>query len=219
MFFSNLALFYAFRKRLIKLNILIAVGILFFICVILSISRLGQLLFLIFYAIEFGRYINIFSLKGAIKSLFVLPVVLALVYILSTMSIGGFNIGARFISAFEVEADLSTIERYGSSQALFNLLKDKSLLLGVGMYNFQYYIKDYLPAYMDVLYYPRGASPASFNFVLQMIVELGLILFLIYMLLTCLILQRTANSFIRFWYFYLFLFSLSFQTLNFSIPF
>lgn len=219
LFFSNLALFYAFRKRLLNIKWFIAIALLFLVCVILSISRLGQLLFFIFYAIEFGRYINIFSLKGALKSLFILPVVLALIYLLSTLSIGGFNIGARFISTFEVEADLSTIERYGSSEALFNLLKDKSLFLGVGMYNFQYYIKDYLPSYMNVLYYPRGASPASFNFVLQMAVELGLVLFMVYFVVCSLILKRTSSSFIRYWYFYLLLFSMSFQTLNFSIPF
>ena len=219
LFFSNLALFYAHKKRLLNITMFISIAILFLACVILSISRLGQLLFFVFYAIEFGRYVNIFSLKGSLKALALLPVILGLVYVLGNVSIGGFNIGERFMSTFEVEADLSTIERYGSSEALLNLLVNKGLLVGVGMYNFQYYIKDYLPVYMDVLYYPRGASPASFNFVLQMVVELGLILSIVYFFLSSLILVRTPCSLIRYWYFYLFLFSLSFQTLNFSIPF
>jgi len=172
-----------------------------------------------FYMVEFGRYINVFSPKGLLKLLFIMPVLLVAVYFLSTISIGGFNIGERFMSTFEVEADLSTIERYGTTQALFSLLMKKSLLVGIGMYNFQYYIKDYLPDYMDVMYYPKGVSPASFNFVLQMIVEQGVLLFLAFMVLNVLILKRTKNSFIRNWYIYLFLFSISFQTLNFSIPF
>lgn len=219
LFFSNLALFYAFRKRIINFKIFITTALLFLIGIILSISRLGQLFFVIFYMVEFGRYINVFSSKGVLKLLFVMPILLVAVYFLSTISIGGFNIGERFMSTFEVEADLSTIERYGTTQALFSLLMKKSLLVGIGMYNFQYYIKDYLPDYMDVMYYPKGVSPASFNFVLQMIVEQGVLLFLAFMALNVLILKRTKNSFIRNWYIYLFLFSISFQTLNFSIPF
>lgn len=219
LFFSNLALFYGYKKKWLSRNITVIIGTLFFICVVLSISRLGQLLFVMFYAIEFGRFIKIFSIRGFLKMVTILPLLIILLYFISTLNVGGFNVGQRFTSSFQVDADLSTIERYGSSEALFNMLVDKSLLLGIGIYNFQYYIKDYLPSYMDVLYYGKGEGPASFNFVLQMMVEYGLIGFLVYVTLNFTIIKKTKNLFVQDWYLYLLIFSLSFQVLNFAIPF
>ena len=142
-----------------------------------------------------------------------------LTLLLGNLHIGGFNLFDRLLSTTDVEADLSTIERYGLAHALVNLAIDKSMVLGVGIYNYFYYLKFYLPDYMKDLVYERGFPLPSFNFIVQLWAEFGLPIFLLFMYMVVKYIRKCKNSFINEWFLSLFLFALSFQILNFSIPF
>jgi O-antigen ligase len=220
LFFSTLGIYYAYRANLMKRWKLILLAFLFIVTVIISISRTGLLLYILFAGLiafrEFKKNLLRFFLKFSILG----PVFLVLIVVISTLNIGGFNLTERLLSTFQVDSDASTLERYGSMEALLNLIYDKCLLLGTGIYNYQYYIKFYLPYYMDLSSYGAGDSPPSFNFIFQLFAEFGVPLALLFFYGTMFILKKTVHeTLIKDWFLFLFLFSLSFQTLNFAIPF
>ena len=80
-------------------------------------------------------------------------------------------------------------------------------------------MKFYLPDYMKDLVYERGFPLPSFNFIVQLWAEFGLPIFLLFMYMVVKYIRKCKNSFINEWFLSLFLFALSFQILNFSIPF
>lgn len=219
LFFPTLGIYLAFQKKIFSSRKLWLLTILFLIAVIVSISRTGLLMFLLFgLLITFRRFKkNIFQfiLKFTIWG----PILFVILIGLSTLNIGGFNLAERFLSTFQVDADGSTLDRYGSTEALFNLIRDKCLLFGTGIYNYQYYIKSYLPYYMDSSQYGAGEAPSSFNFILQLIAEFGLPLALIFFSIVIFQLSKCKDILVKDWFLFLFLFSLSFQTLNFAVPF
>lgn len=220
LFFSLLALYYSWKENLLSNINYILISFIYITGVVLSISRTGLLIFALFYFLIWLRGYNIFSIKGFLKILKFVPLIILFVLLVASLDIGGFNIGDRFLSTFQQEADISTLERYGSAQALFNLFINKTIIFGVGIYNFQYYILNYLPSYMDVFYYPKGATPSSFNFVFQIFVEFGLILSSFFFFLARKNIFNSNNDrFYKDWFLFLLIFSLSFQTLNFAIPF
>ena len=220
LFFSTLGIYYAYQRRFIKRKRLLILAVLYFITVIISISRTGLLLYLLFGGLIAFRAIKKNPFQSTFKFALLGPVLVVLVLALATLNIGGFNLSERFFSTFQVDADASTLERYGSMEALLNLIYDKCLFVGTGIYNYQYYIKAYLPYYMDASSYGAGDAPPSFNFIFQLFAEFGVPLALFFLLGSMFYLRKTKREiFVKDWFLFLFLFSLSFQTLNFSIPF
>ena len=221
LFFSFLALYYSWKEKLIVTSQYYLLATLYIIGVLLSVSRTGLLIFALFYLIIFLRqFKTTLTFKSILKFLTFTPLIFLFIVIIARINISNINIGERFLSSFQQSSDLSTLERYGSSEALFNLFLDKSLFFGVGVYNFQYYILNYIPTYMDNFYYPKGSTPSSFNFILQILVEFGLIIsFIFFYLVRYNIFNKYNDRFFKDWFLFLFIFSLSFQTLNFAIPF
>lgn len=220
LFFSAMALYYGWRAKFFNNRSFYLLTGFYIAAVIVSISRTGLLVFALFYFLVWIREFNIFSFAGFKRFLKYLPFIIIAIFAASLLNIGGFNLGQRILSAFQSEADISTIERYGVTKALFQLFLDKCIVLGTGIYNHQYYIKNYLPPEMSVLYYPKGVAPASFNFIFQLIVEFGLVVFLVFFYLIRRGIYMVQNDrFFKDWFLFLFIYSLSFQTLNFAVPF
>jgi hypothetical protein len=220
LFFSTLGVFYAYKQKIFSNNKLLWLTLFFLITVIISISRTGLLIFLIFACLVGYRKFKKNIFKFILKSVILGPVLIAFLVILGTLNIGGFNLSERLLSTFQVDADASTLDRYGSMEALYNLILDKCLLLGTGVYNYQYYIKAYLPYYMDQSSYGAGDSAPSFNFIFQIVAEFGIPLAIVFFVLAIIVLRKyKADSIVKDWFLFLFIFSLSFQTLNFAIPF
>ena len=220
LFFANMALYYGWKKKVFNSSTFYLLALLYVFAVIFSISRTGLLIFALFYILVWFREIKIFTFSGFIRILKFLPLILIVLVVFASLNIGGFNLGQRVLSSFQSEADMSTLERYGSSKAFLQLFLDKSLFLGVGIYNHQYYIKTYLPEDMNMFYYPRGVAPASFNFIFQLFVEFGLVpMLMFFYILYKNIFNWKNDRFFKDWILFLLIFSLSFQTLNFAIPF
>lgn len=215
LFFCLLGLFFSYYQRIISRSTFLLLYSLFFVSVILSISRTGLLFFIAYSAYAYMKHSGV-SMKGILVLIFMGSFFTLL---LGNLHIGGFNLFDRLLSTTDVEADLSTIERYGLAHALVNLAIDKSMVLGVGIYNYFYYLKFYLPDYMKDLVYERGFPLPSFNFIVQLWAEFGLPIFLLFMYMVVKYIRKCKNSFINEWFLSLFLFALSFQILNFSIPF
>jgi hypothetical protein len=190
------------------------IAVFYWLALLLSISRTGMLLFILY---TIYQYFSNNPIK--FKSLLKMAATIAVAFFaLSQITIQNFNLKDRLLSSFVADADYSTIERYGVTQALFNLIIDKSNVLGIGIYNFQFYIKEYLPSFMGIVYYAPGQSPPSFNFILQLIAELGPVIFIV-MFVVFFFIMKKADRFVKEWFVFLFLFALSFQVLNFTIPF
>ncbi len=215
LFFSFIAMIECFQKKLIAKKYFVLTLLLFVTSVILSLSRTGILIYSLYGFYKFMN--NRISFKRLLKMSIVM---LACFVVLKNITIAGFNIYDRLLSSFNVEADMSTIERYGSAEAILNLAIDKSLLLGVGAFNYGFYVMKYLPDYMDVIsHYDAEHGVPSFNFILQLVAEFGLPLFLIFMTLCIYYVRKTKDTFVTGWFLFLFVFCLSFQALNFSVPF
>ncbi len=215
LFFCLLGLFFSYYQKFISRKSFLILYTLFFVSVILSISRTGLLFFIAYSAYAYMRHSGV-----SMKKILVLISTGSLGFLLlMNLNIGGFNLFDRLLSTADVEADLSTIERYGLTHALVDLAIDKSMILGVGIYNYFYYLKSYLPDYMGTLVYDRGFPLPSFNFIVQLWAEFGLPLFLLFIYLVVKYVRKCNNSFFNDWFLSLFLFALSFQMLNFSIPF
>lgn len=220
LFFSTLGIYYAQKLKLFSNKKLFVLTLLYVLTVIISISRTGLLIFILLASLIAYRTFKKNILSFLLKSVFVGPILIAMLIGLATLNIGGFNLADRFLSTFQVDSDSSTLERYGSMEALFNLILDKCLLLGTGIYNYQYYIKEYLPYYMDLSNYGKGDTPPSFNFVLQLFAEFGVPLAFLFFGWVIFIFKKAQNDLlVKDWFLFLFLFSLSFQALNFAIPF
>jgi len=143
LFFSTLGLYYAKLHGFIQLKKYYSILLLYILAVILSLSRTGLLIYGIFFLLVWFRKNSIFSLKGLKNITIAIPIIGLVLFALSRISIANFNLGSRFLSTFDQGADASTLERYGSADALYHLLIDKTIFLGVGIYNYQYYIKSY----------------------------------------------------------------------------
>jgi hypothetical protein len=215
LFFSFIALIEYYKLKFISKRSFIQILFLFIISVVMSLSRTGLILF-IFYGL-YNFFLSKVNLKGIIQVGFISIIIL---FLLQSLTISGFNILDRLSSSFNLESDLSTIERYGSAHAIFNLLIDKSLFLGVGIFNYGFYIQNYLPDYMNLSdFSDRGYNIPSFNFILQLIAEFGIPLFLFFFISTIRFVLKVKDSFVSSWFLFLLLFCFTFQALNFSIPF
>lgn len=215
LFFCLIGLFYCYYQKYLSKSSFFLLYSLFCVSVILSISRTGLLFFIAYSAYAYMKHAG-FSMKRIVCLLFIGVLGFLL---LSNLQIGGFNLFERLLSTADVEADASTIERYGLAHALVNLAIDKSMLLGIGIYNYFYYLKSYLPDYMNSITYERGFALPSFNFIIQLWAEFGLPLFLLFIYIIIKYIRKSKDSFVNEWFMALFLFALSFQILNFSIPF
>ena len=182
---------------------------------VLSISRTGLVFFIGYSIYAYWRYSRQRTLSKIILSLGAGIVVVAA---LSQLKIGGFNLFERLMSTMEVEADLSTIERYGLAEALIGLAVDKGLFFGIGIYNYFYYLKDYIPDYVTISY-PYGMPLPSFNFIVQLIAEWGLPCFIVFLILSVRQIRSCQDRIVNEWFISLSLFAMSFQILNFSLPF
>lgn len=220
LFFSTLGVYYCYQKRLISRVKLTLLALLFSATVIFSISRTGLLIYILLAGLISFRAFKKNLIQFFVKFTFGAPLLILLILFLSALNVGGFNLMERLMSTFQVDSDASTLERYGSMEALFYLIYDKCLWVGTGIYNYQYYVKSYLPYYMDAATYGAGDAPPSYNFILQLIAEFGIPLAIVFLTGTYMYLNRLRRDRIVVdWFLFLFLFSLSFQTLNFSIPF
>jgi len=220
LFFCTLALYYSNLRCLIKNKHYYFLLFLFILAVILSLSRTGLLVYSLFFMLVWFRKTKLLSFKSFVRAIIILPLIIGFIAILARLNVGNLNIGSHFLSAFNYSSDLSTLERYGSSEALFNLFKSKGLLFGVGIYNYQYYIKDFLPAYMSIFHYEPGIAPASFNFIIQLFAELGFIMTVFFFVKSYFTIYKPyIDSFIKDWFLFLIIFSFSFQILNFAVPF
>lgn len=208
--FSFIGIYYCIKENIISEKRGYLLYLVYFLALLMSISRTGMLI------------LFIFILQKNIKHLSAKKIIIFICIILciSNISFQGFNILERFSSSFNYMADLSTIERYGSTEAILKLALDKSLLLGIGIYNYTYYIHKYLPDYLyNTIHYANNDPIASFNFILQLIAEWGGALFLFFIIYVYKILKKSHDTFISNWFIYLSIFALSFQILNFSLPF
>lgn len=215
LFFCLIGLFYCYYQKYLSKKSFFLLYSLFCVSVILSISRTGLLFFIAYSAYAYMKHSG-FSMKRIVG---LLSIGVLGFLLLSNLQIGGFNLFERLLSTADVEADASTIERYGLAHALVNLAIDKSMLLGVGIYNYFYYLKSYLPDYMNSIIYERGFPLPSFNFIIQLWAEFGLPLFLLFIYIIIKYIRKSKDCFVNEWFMALFLFALSFQILNFSIPF
>lgn len=207
LFFSVLGVYFACKSGIIQNKWAFFLYFLYTLSIVVSISRTGLVVLVLFCLLKNVRKLNL----G--KIIFFTGVVL----LLSTLSFSGFNILDRFVSTFDVEADLSTIERYGCTEALFRLAIDKSVVFGVGIFNYLFYVQNYLPSY--ALDYASDYLIPSFNFILQLWVEWGGLFLLMFLLGFYILFKKQSNAFVVDWFFYLFVFALSFQVFNFSLPF
>lgn len=206
-FFSVLGVYYAKKNDIITSKKSIILYIIYVCGVFVSISRTGLLVLALFYILKNIR-------KFTIKKI---SFVLIMLLLLSTLSFSGFNLLDRFTSSFDVNADISTIERYGSTEALLNLAISKCLLFGVGIFNYSYYIYNFLPDY--AVTYSIDVAIPSFNLILQLWAEWGLPLIICFICFFYRLFKRNCSSFVIDWFFYLAIFALSFQIFNFSLPF
>jgi hypothetical protein len=213
LFFPFIALFESKNKKLItKMTFLIICG-LYILSVIISLSRTGYIIYLLYLVYYF------LIIKHSLKKILLFSCILiGLLLLFNEVTILNFTIVERFKSSFKYDADLSTIERYGVTEALFKLMIKESLFTGVGIYNYGYYIKNYLPEYMNMIDYD-GIRVPSFNFILQLLVEFGVFPFFIIFIIFFYLIKKMKDLFIVVWFLFLFLFALLFQILNFSIPF
>lgn len=216
LFFSYVGLFHAYLCRLIRKKIFLVILSLYIIAVVLTISRTGLAMFVIYTLYKYISY-NRPSIVTILKMSILCTVLLGA---LSMVNLHGFNLYQRLLSTGNVQADLSTIERYGLTHALFNLAMDKGLVVGVGIYNYFYYLKDYLPDYVTMnISYEYGYQLPSFNFVLQLWAEYGLFFALLFFVLVIRIVRKCKDPLIKEWFLFLLFFAFSFQILNFSVPF
>ncbi len=215
LFFAYIGLIHSGLKSLIGRKTFIWLLLLFVISVVLSISRTGLVFFIGYSIYAYWRYSRQRTLSKIILSLGAGIVVVAA---LSQLKIGGFNLFERLMSTMEVEADLSTIERYGLAEALIGLAVDKGLFFGIGIYNYFYYLKDYIPDYVTISY-PYGMPLPSFNFIVQLIAEWGLPCFIVFLILSVRQIRSCQDRIVNEWFISLSLFAMSFQILNFSLPF
>lgn len=215
LFFSFMAIFECLRFKLLTKKIFFTLLSLFLLSVILSLSRTGLLIYILFlFLYQFRNGISV------IRSFYTYCFLAISFFLVKNINLYGFNIVDRLLSSFNTQADLSTIERYGSTEAILKMVIDKSLFLGVGIYNYGYYIKDYLPSYLtDVIKYSSKTVAPSFNFILQLMAEFGIILFIIFIIRVFFLIRKIHFYFVSMFFFFLFIFALSFQILNFSIPF
>lgn len=216
LFFCLIGLVHSLINRVITKKSFFLLYSLFFISVIMTISRTGMIFFIAYSVYAFFKYTQINKTK---KVLIISFMLLALFSCLSTLTFNGFNLYDRLLSTADVNADLSTIERYGLADAMLELFIDRGLFLGVGIYNYFYYLKDYIPDYMYMISYEYGFPLPSFNFILQLMAEYGLPLFIIFFLLIFKYIRRANDPFVTEWFVALFCFALSFQIFNFSLPF
>lgn len=214
LFFSFVALFEANRFKLISKKTFFILFVLFIGTVILSLSRSG----LIFYAL----FLALYQFRDGVKVsrlIFISCLFGALYFFVQNVTIYGFNIIDRLLSSFDTQSDLSTIERYGSSSAILQLALDKAQIVGVGVYNYGYYAMSYLPDYMSVIHYTKEKTLPSFNFVLQLLAEFGSFLFLFLFLKGYFLIKATNIYFVRMFFLFLVLYAMTFQILNFAVPF
>ncbi|TRX46502.1 hypothetical protein FNW54_03280 [Bacteroides sp. HF-5092] len=209
--FSFVGVYYAVRDNVISafkgyvLYVLYAVGVL------LCISRTGMLVFICFICLKNCSKLNF---KRVVF-------VLLIIGLLSQINWMGFNMMDRLVSSFDFEADRSTVERWGSAEGLLNLAIHKSLFLGVGIYNYFYYVMPYIPSEMyHLMNYSNSDKVVSFNFILQLWAEWGGILFLFFFSFVFYKLYRIRKDGVMTdWFLYFFIISLSVQLMNFSLPF
>ena len=180
--------------------------------IIISLSRTGYLAMIIIFMFY------IISSNKLSKKIYLISLGLIIIYFLSFAEYYGFNVLERFISTFDVISDYSTIERYGVTEALMSLALDKSILFGIGIYNYGYYIKEYLPESLYAFYDYDYAVP-SFNFLIQVITEFGIPLFILFFAYIIKIYRRIDDRFSKRWLLLMLYFSLTFQIFNFSVPF
>lgn len=211
--FSFLALYEAYRLRAVRKVAFGAVSLFYLAGVVLSLSRLGLVLMLF--------VIFMYNWRTFLKPGIALPLVAALIVflaLLSRVNVYGFNMLDRLISVFSANADLSTNERYGVSAGLLNLSLNKSLALGVGIYNYMYYIGEHLPPWFAIEY-PPGYYVPSFNFLIQLAAEWGWPAFLSFCCFTAVRLRNVNDPFVNKWFLLLGLALSSFQMLTFGMPF
>lgn len=216
LFFSYIGLLHAYCSRLIgKKNFSIILSV-YIIAVVLTISRTGLAMFMVYTLYKYISY-NRPSIATILKMAVLCAILLGG---LSMVNLHGFNLYQRLLSTGDVQADLSTIERYGLTHALFNLALDKGLVIGVGIYNYFYYLKDYLPDYVMMnITYEYGYQLPSFNFVLQLWAEYGLFFAILFFALVIRGVRKCNDPLIKEWFLFLLFFAFSFQVLNFSVPF
>lgn len=210
-FFSFMGVYYAIEEKIISQKVGTGLYILYFVALVLSISRTGLLVFLSFFLLKYYRRLTFCKIMVCVCT-----VILA-----SQITIMNFNIIDRFISSFDITADASTAERYGSAEAIWRLALDKGLLWGVGIYNYYYYLMPYLPDYMtEVVTYSKNTPIPSFNLIFQLLAEWGGIQFLFFGVYALVNLRKkVCGAFVRDWFLYMFIFALTVQVLNFSLPF
>lgn len=209
--FSFSMLLLAFFKKYLSNKKVLLISILYGISFLVSISRTGWVLLPLILGI-----IYFYERKTNKKSYNHLGVIIFIIFgiiLISNLDIQGFNVLNRFTSTFDSAADDSTIERFGSARVLFELFLDKSLFVGVGLYNYMFYVSQYYDSYMSFIY--AGSFMPSFSLVLQFLAEFGTLFFGI-LLLRLFIYYKTALSIEKYWFVIVLLFAVSFQVTNFA---
>ena len=189
---------------------------LYFTSLIASIARSGWVIIpalcMIISWLEIKRSSRDVNIR---KTLVFICVLILAISLLTKLEFQGFNVASRFLSSFNTEADASTIERYASLVALLGLALDKSLLFGVGIYNYAFYIKPYIAPEVWKSFYADNTVMPSFSFVIQLFAEFGGILFLL-LFLGVYRYYRTSVGAEKYWFLVALLFAMTFQVTNFA---
>lgn len=209
--FSFIGAYYAMEYKYINRTKSMLLMLFYFFGTILCISRTGMLILLVFVIWKNYQSIGIKKVMLA----------LILLFVLSQIEVMGFNIIERFTSSFDDGADASNIERFGSAYALVELALDKALLFGVGIYNYGYYILDYVPAELLALKnYSLKDEVVSFNFIVQLFAEWGGFIFSCFIIYVFRLLSSNKQFvFMADWFLFFAVVSFSVQFMNFSLPF
>jgi hypothetical protein len=111
-----------------------------------------------------------------------IPILIFINYLTTIIGIQ-YSFFSRALSLGNTQSDLSNIERYGIFVSFLNMLQDPKALFGFGFFNYMYYIHDYLPDFLSkVITYEAVIDIPTFNFLVQLIVENGIILSMIFTL-------------------------------------
>ena len=210
-FLSFIGVYYVNRERLFNKWLCYLLFILYFVGVALCFSRTGLLILLLF---VFIKNVGSYSLKKIV-------VLGLLVIVLVNVSVFGLSLVDRILSSFSINSDASTFERFGSMLGLLNLFWEKGLVLGVGIFNYTFYLYEYMPqAVISYMHFHKSSVIVSFNFILQLAAEWGFPLFVSFLYLCKKYLKPFCkDGFEKDWFIYLAILSLSVQMPNFSIAY
>lgn len=192
----------------------------FIICAIYTISILMSNSRTVFYLIPLIILVigNKLNAKISMRNLFSILFLFIVCYFVSlNLSVQYFNIIERIQTILNFEdMDDSMFIRYHSILYLYRLFLDKCTIMGIGLYNYIYFISDYFDLYFQN---KIGHSQVpSFSLLLQFLAELGSLPFFI-LFIRLYYYQRKCTIIEYIWFIVALCYSLTFQVTNLSVTY